>query len=623
MIYYEHHNIFGMSTPSPSMTQLARLVRYYSLVSTTAAGSGHPSSCLSAADIMTTLLFGGYFQADLDDPAYPNNDRLIFSKGHAAPLLYALYAAAGVVTESELCTLRQFDSRLEGHPTLRFPYAEACTGSLGQGLSIGVGMALSAKHLEARAYRTYVLLGDSEMAEGQVWEAMAIAAEYKLDNLIAVLDVNRLGQRGETMSGHDVRAYQQKAAAFGWHTIGIDGHSIAACKKAYAKALKVKGKPTLIIAKTYKGKGVSFVQNKSGWHGRALTEEELDRALLGLGRVNPLWRGTIARPRTQSKHTTKTLIAAVHPRPSYTKGDMIAVREAYGQALSTIAFDTRVVVLDAETSNSTRAEVCKEVAPDRFFELYIAEQNMVSTALGLSRRGAKPFVSSFAAFLTRAFDQLRMAQYSDPNMVICGSHAGVSIGEDGASQMALEDIGMMRSIQGSVVLYPSDAWSMQRAVELAHARNGLTYIRSTRAKLPVLYTEKTAFKIGGSRTLVQSKKDAITIITAGITVHEALAAATQLKAEGIFVRVVDMYSVKPLDTKAIAKACAETQALIVVEDHYREGGLYEAICASGVVAKPTYSLAVTKMPRSGTPAELLAYMGIDADGIVRSVREIL
>lgn len=611
-----------MATPTPSLTQLARLIRYYTLTSTTAAGSGHPSSCLSAADIMTTLMFGGYFRADLAHPEHPTNDRLIFSKGHAAPLLYALYAAAGRLSEAELLTLRDFDSPLEGHPTLRFPYTEATTGSLGQGLSIGVGMALNAKYLDKSSYRTYVLLGDSEMAEGQIWEAMALAATYKLDNLVGILDVNRLGQRGETMSGHDVAVYQKKAAAFGWHTILIDGHSVAACKKAFAKAMKNKGKPTLIIAKTLKGKGVSFVADKAGWHGRALTSAELDRALLGLGRVNTHWQGTISMPKGKVSHTPK--VKKVTPTVmSYQKGDTVAPRAAYGAALQSLAIHPEVVVLDAETSNSTRADMFIDVAPKRFFEMYIAEQNMVSTALGLSLRGKKPFVSSFAAFLTRSFDQLRMAQYSEPNMVVCGSHAGVSIGEDGASQMALEDIAMMRSIQQSAILYPSDAWSMQRAVELGHERIGLTYIRSTRAALPVLYTNKTKFRIGGSKTLRTSKEDVVTICAAGVTVHEALAAAEELQSAGIRVRVVDMYSIKPLDTRVLSKACTETNALIVVEDHYREGGLYEAICASGVITRPTYSLAVDKMPRSGKPEELLAYEQIDAAAIVRKVTDIM
>lgn len=604
---------------SPSLTQLARLVRYYSIVSTTAAGSGHPTSCLSAADIMTTLMFGGFFRADIGNPEYTNNDRLIFSKGHAAPLLYSLYAAAGVLDKRTLMTLRDFDSSLEGHPTMRFPYTEASTGSLGQGLSVGVGMAMNAKYLDKLLYRTFVLLGDSEVSEGQVWEAMAIAAEYKLDNLVAILDVNRLGQRGDTLHAHDVKVYKQKAEAFGWYAIVIDGHSIAACKKAFAKAMRIKRKPTIIIAKTIKGKGVSFIEQKSDWHGRALNTEEADRAVLGLGRVNTEWQGMVTKPinvevqKEQRSNATKNI--------SYEKGELVSTRDAYGAALQSIACDQDVVVLDAETSNSTRADMFKEVALDRFFEMYIAEQNMVSTALGLCRRGKKPFVSSFAAFLTRAFDQIRMAQYSNPNLVICGSHAGVSIGEDGASQMALEDLAMMRSIQNSVVLYPSDAWSMHRCVDLAHDREGLTYIRSTRGKTPVVYTEKTPFTIGGSRTLKRSKNDIVTVFAAGITVHEAVKAAESLNAEDIHIRVVDMYSVKPLDTSVIKKACAETKALIVVEDHYREGGLYEAICASGVVTKPTYSLAVDKMPRSGQPKELLTYMGIDAEAIVRTVKK--
>lgn len=604
----------------PTLAQLTKLVRYYSLISTTSAGSGHPTSCLSAADLMTTLMFGGHFRADLDKPEYHNNDRLIFSKGHAAPLLYSLYAAAGKLTQLTLESLRDFDSSLEGHPTMRFPYTEAATGSLGQGLSVGVGMAINAKYLDKLPYRTYVLLGDSEVAEGQVWEAMEIAAEYKLNNLIGILDVNRLGQRGETMFGHDIKTYRKKVEAFGWNAIVIDGHSLSSCNRAFSRAMKKNSKPTMIIARTYKGRGIKFLENKENWHGKALSDVELQKALKQLGAVDTAWTGKVKKPLI--KETSREFKKSTK-KHTYKKGELVATRDAYGASLQRIAKDPTVVVLDAETSNSTRADKFKDVAPERFFEMYIAEQNMVSTALGLSRRGKKPFVSSFAAFLTRAFDQIRMAQYSEPNMVICGSHAGVSIGEDGASQMALEDLAMMRSVQGSVVLYPSDAWSMLRVIELGHARDGLTYIRSTRAKTPVLYTEKTPFKIGGSKTLTRSKNDAITIIAAGITVHEAMAAAKELKKEGIAVRVVDMYSIKPIDTTAIKKACAETQAIVVVEDHYREGGLYEAICASGVVTKPVHSLAVTKMPRSGTPEELLAYEEIDAAGIVKQVTKLV
>jgi transketolase len=608
------------------LEELAKLVRYYILLSTMEAGSGHPTSSLSAADLMTSLFFGGTFRTQLEDPAYPNNDRLIFSKGHASPLLYALYGAAGVISEDELKTLRKFNSRLEGHPTMAFPYTEAGTGSLGQGLSIGVGMALNAKYIAKLPYRTYVLLGDSEMAEGSVWEAMQLAAHYKLDNLVGILDVNRLGQRGETMYGHDIKEYEQRVSAFGWHTIAADGHSIKQIKAAYDKAVKIKNKPVMIVAKTVKGKGVSFLEDKDGWHGKALNEEEFTKAVIELGEVDRFAKGDIAKPEGAYPHVLEprgAIEIAYRNKP-------LATRKAYGNALARIFPEfPNIAVLDAEVSNSTFAETFKEQYPERFFEMYIAEQNMVGVAIGLSRRGKIPFISTFSAFFSRAADQIRMSQYADCNIKFVGSHCGVSIGEDGSSQMGLEDIALFRAVQNSVVLYPSDEVSTEHLVKEAARHNGNVYIRTTRKDTPILYDVAEEFPIGGSKTLKQSENDTITLIGAGVTLFEALQAAEELAnpqagGEGIAARVVDLYSVKPLDGQMLKKAAAETKAIITVEDHCAEGGIGEAVAAALAAERtPVYSLAVRKMPKSGKPEELMEYEEISKEAIVRKAREVL
>jgi transketolase len=604
------------------LEKLAKLVRYYSLVSTTKAGSGHPTSSLSAADLMTGLMFGRAFRYDPDDPKFPNNDRLIFSKGHASPLFYSLWAAAGKVTEDEMLTLRKFGSPLEGHLTPEFRFVDVATGSLGQGLSIGVGMAMNAKYVDSLSYRTYVLLGDSEMAEGSQWEAMQIAGYYKLDNLVGIIDVNRLGQRGETMYGHDLAAYERKISAFGWETIVIDGHNFDEITGAYSKALTVSGRPVMVIAKTIKGKGVSFVEDKNGWHGKTLSKEQLVQALTELGQVDKSVVGEIARPENlRVPNRTPGLPQKI----LYLADKPVATRKAYGNALVRIFPKfPEMVVLDAEVSNSTHSETFKEKHPDRFFEMFIAEQNMAGAALGFASRGKIPFVSSFAAFLTRAFDQIRMSQYSGANIKFCGSHAGVSIGEDGPSQMGLEDIAMFRSVFGSVVLYPSDAVSTEKIVEEAAKHKGIVYIRTTRKDTPIIYKANEEFPIGGSKVLKQSDKDTITVAAAGISVHEALAAYEELRKEGILIRVIDLYSIKPLDTAALRKAGSITTAVIVVEDHYPEGGIAEAV-RSGLADYdvPVHSLAVTKVPRSGKPDELLDYEGISGSAIVRKVKELL
>lgn len=604
------------------LEKIAKLIRYFIISSTTEAGSGHPTSSLSATDLMTSLLFGGLFRFDADYPEHPNNDRIIFSKGHASPLFYALWVVAGKLTEKELMTMRKFGSPLEGHPTVTFKYTEAATGSLGQGLSIGLGMALNAKYLDKLPYRTYVLLGDSEMSEGSQWEAIQIASYCKLDNLIGIIDVNRLGQRGETMYGHDLNAYEKRISSFGWETIMIDGHSFPEILNAYEKALQVKNKPFMIIAKTTKGKGVSFLEDKGGWHGKAPKQEELEKALKELGVVDTAIRVDIPKP-DDLKPGKK--ISQKSSEINYPSDKPVATRRAYGNALVRIFPQfPDMVVLDAEVGNSTFAEIFKETYPERFFEMFIAEQNMVGTALGLSRRGKIPFISTFSAFFTRAFDQIRMSQYSDPNIKFSGSHAGVSIGEDGPSQMGLEDIAMFRTVLNSVVLYPSDAISTEKLVEEAAKYHGMVYIRTTRKDTPILYKNDEEFPIGGCKVLRKSDNDRITVISAGITLHEAFYAYEELQKEGVFIRVIDLYSIKPIDKKTIHAAAYNTQAIITVEDHFAEGGLGEAVRSTlGSIAVPVYSLSVRKMPRSGKPEELIDYEEISKNAIIKTVKELI
>ena len=618
----EEKGIPGCRTGTVDLEKLARLVRYFILISTTGAGSGHPTSSLSAADLLVGLMFTGLFRYDAENPKHPNNDRLIFSKGHASPLLYSLWTAAGKISVEELMTYRRFGSTLEGHPTVTFRYAEAATGSLGQGLSIGSGMAMNAKYIDKLAYRTYVLLGDSEMAEGSQWEAMQLAAHYRLNNLIGILDVNRLGQRGETMYGHNTEAYASRVAAFGWETIVIDGHNFDEILPAYDKAVKSTDKPVMIIAGTIKGKGVSFVEDKNGWHGKTLSKEQLDEALRDLGTVDTSLRGEIAKP--EDLYPAKNSPGNAGPL-AYEDGKPVATRKAYGNALKRIFPQfPDMVVLDAEVSNSTYADVFKDAWPDRFFEMYIAEQNMVGSALGFTCRGKIPFVSTFAAFFTRAFDQIRMIQYSESNIKFCGSHAGVSIGQDGPSQMGLEDISMFRSVLNCVVLYPSDAVSTEKLVEEAARHKGMVYIRTTRENTPILYGPLDEFPIGKCKTLRQGVSDNITVIAAGVTVFEALGAYEELAREGIYIRVVDLYCVKPIDSETLKWTIMGTRAVITVEDHHEEGGLGEAV-RSALAGEPTpiYSLAVRKIPKSGKPEELLDYEEISKKAIIKKVREVL
>ena len=606
------------------LEKLARLVRYYSLVSTSTAGSGHLTSSLSAADLMTVLFFGGFFKYDVKNPDYPNNDRIIFSKGHASPLFYSLWTIAGEISENELLSYRNFGSPLEGHPSMEFKHTEVPTGSLGQGLSVGLGMALAAK-MDKFDYKTYVLLGDGEMAEGQIWEAIQLSSHYKLGNLIGIIDVNRLGQTGETMLGWSVKEYQKRISAFGWETIVIDGHDLKEISHAFSLADTSLDRPTMIIAKTIKGKGIKLLENKENFHGKALPYDKMGEASKDLGEVNKNLLAVIAKPAPINDANYVFPKRQIHHVAQYKTGDMISTRKAFGETLPSILSDfPSMVVLDGEVSNSTYSEIFREKYPDNFFEMYIAEQNMVSTAVGLSKRGKIPFVCTFSAFFSRAHDQLRMASYAKANIKFVGSHAGVSIGQDGASQMGLEDIGMFRSLFDSVVLYPSDAVSAQKLTEEVARYKGLVYLRTTRMETPVLYNEHEKFEIGGSKILKSSNKDKLTVIGAGVTLHESLAAYEQLEKEGIGVRIIDLYSVKPIDCATLERAAEETGLILVVEDHFPEGGIGEAVrsCLSDFKI-PVHSLSVTKMPRSGKPEELLGFEQIDSKAIIAKVKELI
>lgn len=618
--------------------ELTKTIRHHILSSTTEAGSGHPTSSMSAVEVMTTLMFGGYFLQDTNSPNAYYNDKLIFSKGHAAPLLYSLYTAAGAITRDELMTLRKRGSRIEGHPTPLFPFAQVTTGSLGQGLSVGLGMALGAR-LRAKNHNkqedvatripvTYVLLGDSEVAEGQVWEAAAAASYYNVGNLVAILDINRLGQRGETMLSWDIDTYKKRFESFGWNTIVVeDGNNLEAVRTILGEKLKTENskQPTIILAKTVKGAGVSFLADKEGMHGKPVPKDQLQDALEELGGADPTLTTPITSPQKvdfSSETNTPTSV----DMPTYDKD--IATRQAYGDALVQLGSDPNVVVLDGETGNSTFSEAFKDVYPDRFFEIYIAEQNMISVALGMSKLGYIPYSSTFSAFLTRAYDQIRMAQYSDANMNICGSYAGASIGEDGASQMGLEDLSMMRSLLESVVLYPADPYATHALLKESKQHKGISYIRTTRAKTPVLYKASESFPIGGSKIHSETGKNVAVVFGAGITLHEALKAQEKLKNEGILIAVVDVYCVKPLDTKMIDTFIEQNIPMIVVEDHYPAGGIGEAIAGAAISSskhsplKYTH-LCVQKIPHSATPKELLSDHGIDEAAITSAVKKAI
>ncbi len=609
--------------------ELAQQLRVDSIRATTVAGSGHPTSSMSPADLMAVLL-SKYLRYDFENSDNPNNDRFILSKGHAAPLLYAMYKAAGVITDEELMSLRQLGSRLEGHPTPILPWVDVATGSLGQGLPIGVGVALAGKYLDQLPYHVWVLLGDSETAEGSVWEAFDRASHYSLDNLIAIIDVNRLGQRGQTELGWNTQAYAARAMAFGWQAMEIDGHDLAEIDQAFSAALSVNDRPTVIIARTKKGKGVASLEDLGGWHGKALKPDAEKEAIAELGGERHI-RIPVNKPEEQNQ---PALTGNPQPLqlPSYNKGAKVATRRAYGDALVALgAAQPNVVVLDAEVSNSTYAEDFAEAYPERYFEMYIAEQQMIAAAVGLQVRKYKPFASSFAAFLSRGYDFVRMAAVSRANIKLVGSHAGVSIGQDGASQMALEDLAAFRAVWSSTVLYPSDANQTAKLVAQMSDRNGIVYLRTTRESTPVIYESDEDFPIGGSKVIRSSNSDRAAIIAAGITLHEALKAYERLKNENIAVRVIDAYSVKPIDARTLHQAARDTKGnLVVVEDHWLEGGLGAAVLDvfAGTNSSPSYDetplrlikLAVSEMPGSGTPEELLHAAKIDADAIVEAVK---
>lgn len=600
---------------------IANQLRIHSIAATTAAGSGHPTSCCSAADLVATLFFG-QMRYDAKNPRHHNNDRFILSKGHAAPLLYAAWAEAGLVPTEELLKLRRIDSDLEGHPTPRLPFVDVATGSLGQGLSVGAGMALAAR-LDQLDYNTYVLLGDGEIAEGAVWEAASLAGIYKLNNLIAVVDVNRLGQSQATAFGHDLGIYRKRFEAFGWRVEDVDGHDIEEILEVLS-GVGLNDQPLVILAKTYKGAGVSFLQDLDGWHGKPLNQEEAAKAIAEL---QPSARpaGGVPIPAPNQLPEPNTEAPASYPPLNYKAGDVVATREAYGNAIARIGeVDSRVVAMDGDTKNSTFAEKFSKNLPDRFTECFIAEQNMVGVATGFGARGKVPFASTFACFLARACDQIRVAGISMANLKLAGSHVGVSIGEDGPSQMALEDLAMMRAVAGSIVLYPSDAVSTEKLVEQMALTRGIFFLRTSRPKTPVIYGNDEQFPVGGAKVLRQNAGDKVTVVAAGVTLHEALKAADALKKEGIGITVIDAYSIKPLGKDVIQAAAQKTNNTIVtVEDHYAEGGLGDAVAGElSCVGIKVHKLAVHELPRSGKPEELLARYGIDAAAIVKAVKAL-
>ncbi|OII62479.1 transketolase [Streptomyces sp. CC53] len=606
--------------PYEELAELAQQLRADAVRAADAAGSGHPTSAMSAADLAAVLL-ARHLRYDFDRPDHPGNDRLVLSKGHASPLLYAMYHAAGAVDEEELLGYRTLGSRLEGHPTPRLPWVDVATGSLGQGLPVAVGMAIAGQRLDRIPYQVYVLSGDSEMAEGSVWEAVEHAADSHLDNLTLIVDVNRLGQRGPTRHGHDLDAYARRLHAFGWHVAEIDGHDLQAVDAALAEARSTTRQPTAILARTRKGRGVAAVEDREGKHGKPLPDAE--DALAELGGVR---RARVAVQRPPELSEPVTADERRDPDlPRYDPGDSVATRNAYGEALAAVgSARPGVVALDAEVSDSTRAEFFAKAHPERFVECYIAEQQLVAAAVGLAARGYVPYASTFAAFLTRAHDFLRMAAVSRAGINVCGSHAGVSIGPDGPSQMGLEDLAMMRSVHGSTVLYPCDANQTARLTAALADLDGVRYLRTTRGATPGLYGPDEEFPVGGSKVLRRHDHDQVTVVAAGITVHEALKAADRLEAEdGIRARVIDLYSVKPVDAATLNDAAGQTGCVLTVEDHHPEGGLGDAVAevfADGRQAPRTARLAVRTMPASATPEEQLHAAGIDADAIASAVR---
>src|SRR5256885_4990302 len=602
------------------LRELGQQFRVDSIRCAAAAKSGHPTSGMSAADLMAVLV-ANHYRYDFENPKRAENDRLIFSKGHASTLLYAIFKAAGAITDEELLQYRQFGSILEGHPTPRIPWVDVAPGSLGQGLPLGDEMVMAAKYLDRPPWRVWALSGDSEMAEASVWEAFEHAAHYELDNLTAIIDVNRLGQRGETMVGWDLDVYRDRAHAFGWETIEIDGHDVEAIDRAYTEAAGTTGKPTVVIARTIKGKGVKAVENQPGWHGKAL--DDPDAAIAELGGLRNI-QVDVTKPDAAEAYTFPSGTLEL---PRYDVGDEVATRKAYGEALAALgAARGDVVALDGEVSNSTFADIFGKAHPERYFEMYIAEQQLLAAAVGMQARGWNAFASTFAAFFSRAYDFIRMAAISRANLRLAGSHAGVSIGEDGPSQMALEDIASLRAVHSSTVLHPCDANQTAKLVVAMADTDGIVFLRTLRPNTPVIYDADEEFRVGGSRVIRSSEDDDVTIVGAGVTVHEALKAAETLEEEGITARVIDAYSIKPIDSETLQAAAEATGRIVTVEDHYPEGGVGDAVLAAlaenGEHAR-VVKLAVSEMPRSGKSAELLSAYGIDAEHIATAARQLV
>ncbi|XP_030279419.1 transketolase-like protein 2 [Sparus aurata] len=608
------------------LKDVANKLRILSIKATCASNSGHPTSCCSMAELMSVLFFNT-MRYKVEDPRNQCNDRFVLSKGHAAPILYAVWAEAGYLKESDLLNLRKIDSDLEGHPTPKLQFVDMATGSLGQGLGAACGMAYTGKHFDKSSYRVYCMLGDGECAEGSVWEAMAFASHYKLDNLVAVIDVNRLGQSEPTSLQHDMETYRKRCEAFGWNTYVVDGHDVEELCKAFWQAQQVKGKPTCIVAKTLKGKGLKDIEDNLNWHGKAIPKDRAEALLKELEALIQVPNKTLCPELPKDDAAPADLSPILLPSPpAYKKGEKVAPRRAYGVALTRLGqSNQRVVALDGDTKNSTFAETFKKAFPDRYIECFIAEQNMVGVAMGCATRDRTvAFASTFSAFLSRAYDQIRMGAVSQTNVNLVGSHCGVSIGEDGPSQMALEDLAMFRAIPTCTVFYPSDAVSTERAVELSANTKGMCFIRTSRPESEVIYSPDEKFEVGVAKVVRQSDKDHVTVIGAGVTLHEALAAADMLASEGKNIRVIDPFTIKPLDASTIlASARATGGRIITVEDHYKEGGLGEAVLSAvgeepGIVVT---RIAVTSVPRSGKPQELMDLYGISAKHIANAVRQ--
>jgi transketolase len=602
--------------------QLGQQLRVDSIRCSTAAGSGHPTSSMSAADLIAVLI-SRHLQYDWNRPKDPNNDHLIYSKGHASPLCYAMFKAVGAITDQELMTFRKFGSRLQGHPTPAIPWVDVATGSLGQGLPIGVGVALAGKRLDKLPYHVWVLCGDSELAEGSIWEAVDKAGHYNLSNLTAIWDINRLGQRGPTEYEWQLDVYRRRVEAFGCTAIVIDGHEMAAIDRAYGEALSNADKPTVIIARTIKGKGFSEIENKDGWHGKPLPPDMAERAIKELGGI----RNLKVKTQKPERGAAPKRPAATEPvLPTYKKEDKVPTRKAYGDALLALASIPEVVAMDGEVSNSTHADEFAHAHPDRFFEMYIAEQQLVATAVGMSVRGYIPFASTFAAFYARAYDFIRMAAISQANIRLCGSHAGTEIGQDGPSQMALEDLASMRAIHSSTVLYPSDPNQTAKLTRIMADTPGIVFMRTTRGAYPTLYGPNESFKVGGSKVLRQSAKDKVALIGAGVTLHSCLAAADALAAKNIPARVIDLYSVKPVDVRTLREAARVTKGrFVIVEDHYPEGGIGAAVLEALAMdpAPRVAHLAVRGLPTSGKPEELMNAAGISSRHIVAAATKLV